>query len=167
MAAVITPAALPAEAAAPVSAPLSPNQRAWLRFKRNRLGKWSLWVFCAMLVLSGLAEVLSNDKPLVARYNGDLYFPMLNNPPEVQFGGDFRTATDWSDPFITAQFKKPGNWTLRPPNRHSATSIEYFAKPPNPTRWPESLMYLQVNRKPPSAGIWNGGSWRTVSARTS
>ncbi len=134
MAAVITPAALPAEAAAPVSAPLSPNQRAWLRFKRNRLGKWSLWVFGAMLVLSGLAEVLSNDKPLVARYNGDLYFPMLNNPPEVQFGGDFRTATDWSDPFITAQFKKPGNWTLRPPNRHSATSIEYFAKPPNPTR---------------------------------
>ncbi len=140
MAAAITPIASPAEAAAgaslaaPTSAPLSPNQRAWLRFKRNRLGKWSLWVFVAMLVLSGLAEVLSNDKPLVASYNGDLYFPMLSNPPEVQFGGDFHTATDWSDPFITAQFNKPGNWTLRPPNRHSATSIEYFAKPPNPAR---------------------------------
>ncbi|MES1161470.1 MAG: ABC transporter permease, partial [Rhizobacter sp.] len=74
--------------------PLSPNQRAWRRFKRNRLGAWSLWIFVAMLVVSGLAEVLSNDKPLVASYEGALYFPMLNNPPEVQFGGAFRTPTD-------------------------------------------------------------------------
>ena len=141
MAAAITQAAAaPAETAAAtgvatlVDAPLSPNQRAWRRFKRNRLGVWSLWVFLALLVLSAFAEVLSNDKPLVASYNGELYVPLLNNPPEVQFGGDFRTPTDWSDPFITAQFKKPGNWLLRPPNHHSATSIEYFAKPPNPAR---------------------------------
>ena len=137
MAAVITPAASPAEAVAapglaPTVAPLSPNQRAWRRFKRNRLGLWSLWIFGLMLALSAFAEVLSNDKPLVARYNGELYFPLLNNPPELRLGGDFLTPTDWSDPFIAAQFAKPGNWMLRPPNHHSATSIEYFSKPPNP-----------------------------------
>jgi microcin C transport system permease protein len=141
MAAVITPAAAvldPSAGAtdltAPADAPLSPNQRAWRRFKRNRIGAWSLWVFVALLVVSALAEVLSNNKPLLAHYNGEFYMPLLNNPPEVQFGGDFHTPTDWSDPLISAQFKKPGNWMLRPLNHHSATSIEYFAKPPNPAR---------------------------------
>jgi microcin C transport system permease protein len=117
---------------APTVQPLSPNQRAWRRFKRNRLGFWSLGVFAALLVLSLFSEPLSNDKPLIAAYGGHLYFPLFENPPEVRFGGDFRTPTDWSDPFIAEQFAKPGNWMLRPPNHHSATSIEYFSKPPNP-----------------------------------
>ncbi|MDO9198123.1 MAG: ABC transporter permease, partial [Rhodoferax sp.] len=30
----------------------SPGRRAWLRFKRNRLGYWSLMVFGALVVLS-------------------------------------------------------------------------------------------------------------------
>ena len=120
----------------------SPNRRMWNRFQRNRLGVWSLRLFVVMLVVSAFAEVLSNDKPLVARYNGELFFPILHNDPEVRFGGDFRTPTDWSDPFITAQFAKPGNWMLRAPNRHSASSTEYFSKPPNPS--------------PPDADHWLG-----------
>jgi microcin C transport system permease protein len=95
---------------ASVVVPTSPNQRAWNRFTRNRLGLWSLWIFVALLVLSALAEVISNDKPLVARYEGELFFPILNNQPETRFGGDFHTQTDWSDPFIAQQFAKPGNW---------------------------------------------------------
>jgi len=110
----------------------SPNQRAWARFRRNRLGHWSLWIFVALLIASAFAEVLSNDKPLIAGYDGQLYFPILNNPPETQFGGDFHTPTDWSDPFTLAQFDKPGHWMLRPPNHHSASSIEYFAKGAHP-----------------------------------
>ena len=120
-------------AANAVALPLSPNQRAWLRFKRNRLGVWSLWVFVALLLLSVFAEVLSNDKPLVASYEGALFFPLVSNPPEVRIGGDFQTPIDWSDPLTKQQFAKPGNWMLRTLNRHSATSLEYFSKPPNPT----------------------------------
>ena len=29
---------------------LSPLQRAWARFQRNRMGYWSLWIFVAMLL---------------------------------------------------------------------------------------------------------------------
>ena len=111
----------------------SPNQRAWARFKRNRLGLWSLWLLVGLLLISALAEVLSNDKPLLARYDGELFMPILHNHPEKRFGGDFMTPTDWSDPFITQQFAKPGNWMLRPPNHHSANSTEYFSKPANPS----------------------------------
>ena len=106
----------------------SPNQRAWARFKRNRLGTWSLWIFVAMLIVSAFAELLSNDRPLVARYDGEMFFPFLNNPPESRFGGDFLTLTEWGDPFIVQQFAKPGNWMLRAPNHHAANSTEYFEK---------------------------------------
>ena len=34
---------------------MSPNQRAWERFKRNRVGHVSLWVFMALLVVATTA----------------------------------------------------------------------------------------------------------------
>ena len=82
---------------------LSPRRRAWLRFRANRRGAISLWIFAVMFGVSLIAEVVSNDKPLVARYEGQWYFPLLHVYPETTFGGDFRTATDYLDPFIREQ----------------------------------------------------------------
>lgn len=112
---------------------LSPSRRAWLRFKRNRLGFWSLLLFCALFFVSLGAELISNDKPLLARYNGQWYVPILSNVPETEFGGDFKTPTDFLDPFIQAQFAKPGNWALYPPNPYHHSTLNYFAKEPNPS----------------------------------
>jgi microcin C transport system permease protein len=95
-----------------------------------------------MLMVSGLAEFISNDRPLVARYDGVWSFPVFHNPPETAYGGDFATPTDWKDPFIAEQFAKPGNWKLDALNPHSATSTDYFQKEPNPS--------------PPSAKDWLG-----------
>ncbi len=115
---------------APMS--VSPSRRAWLRFQRNRLGFYSLMIFCTLVVLSLFAEVLSNDKPLVAVYNGTTYFPLVKDYPEKTFGGDFETATDYLDPFIKEQFAKPGNWAIYPLNPYGHKTINYFAKSPNP-----------------------------------
>ncbi|MBC7701604.1 ABC transporter permease [Aquabacterium sp.] len=118
--------------ASPVS--LSPSRRAWLRFKQHRLGYWSFLVFAALLVLCLFADLLSNDKPLVARYNGHWYVPIVHNVPETAFGGDFDTPTDFLDPFIVAQFKKsPDNFAIYPLNRYHHKTINYFAKSPNPS----------------------------------
>ncbi len=126
------PAVTGATGAATLPKPMSPNHRAWARFKRNRIGYGSLWIMVALLVISAFAELLSNDRPLVAHYNGQWSFPIFYNAPETTYGGDFATPTDWSDPFITQQFAKPGNWRLRTLNPHSATSTDYFQKAPNP-----------------------------------
>ena len=128
--------------AAPRTGHLSPNQRAWARFRRNRIGTASLWIMLVLLALSALAEFISNDRPLVASYNGRLSFPIFHNPPENVYGGDFATPTDWKDPFIAEQFAKPGNWKLATLNPHSATSTDYFQKLANPA--------------PPSAKNWLG-----------
>jgi microcin C transport system permease protein len=111
---------------------LSPNQRAWVRFKRNRLGFVSLFVFGVMLAVSTVAELVSNDRPLIAHYNGQTYFPLFHNQPESVFGGDFQTPTEWADPLIRAQFAKPGNWAVFTINHYDADALNYFSKLPDP-----------------------------------
>jgi microcin C transport system permease protein len=96
------------------------------------LGFYSLVLFVVFFGLSLLAEVLCNDKPLLARYNGSFYMPIAFSQPETTFGGDFDTPTDYLDPFIQAQFDKPGNWALYPPIPYSHGTLNYFAKVPNP-----------------------------------
>ena len=54
----------------------SPSARAWQRFRRNRLGFGSLIIFVTLFVMSLGAELLSNDKPLVVRFDGQWYFPV-------------------------------------------------------------------------------------------
>ncbi|HXJ52511.1 MAG TPA: ABC transporter permease [Burkholderiales bacterium] len=112
----------------------SPGRRAWRRFRANRLGYVSLLVFAFFFAVSLLAEVLSNDRPLVVRYNGNWYFPVLQTLPETTFGGDFPTPTDYLDPDIRANLAKPSNLVVYPPNRYHARTINYFAKSPDPAR---------------------------------
>ena len=115
------------------SASPSPSRRAWLRFKRNKLGFWSLVIFTTLVVLSLFADVLSNDKPLVVRYNGELYFPLMKDYSEKTFNGDFDTPADYLDPFIQTTLTQGGNWAVYPPNPYGPKTINYFAKAPNPS----------------------------------
>ncbi len=112
---------------------LSPSRRAWHRFRRNRLGYWSLVVFCALVVLSLCAELISSDRPLIVRYEGQTFFPIIKDYPEKTFGGDFETSTDYLDPFIRERFSKPGNWAVYAPNPYGPDTLNYFAKEPNPS----------------------------------
>jgi len=111
----------------------SPTRRAWARFRRNRLGYWSLLVFCAVVLLSLAAELISNDRPLLVRYQGQFYVPVLQDHAETTFGGDFQTPTDYLDPFIRDQLAQPGNWVVYAPNPYGPKTLNYFAKSPNPS----------------------------------
>ena len=126
----------------PSVASISPTRRAWLRFKRNRLGFVSLVLFVIVLVLSLFSELVSNDRPLLVGYQGQIYAPMLKDYPETVFGGDFHTPTDYLDPFIQQKLSEPGNWAIFVPNRYGPKTLNYFASQPNPA--------------PPSAANWLG-----------
>ncbi len=115
------------------SGPLSPSRRAWLRFKRNRLGYVSLIAFCVLVVASLFAEVLSNDRPLLVRYEGQYYTPLVHDYPETVFGGDFETPTDYLDPYIRERLSAGDNWAIYPLNPYGPKTLNYFAKEPNPS----------------------------------
>ena len=113
---------------------LSPGQRRWRRFRANRRGFYSLWIFSILFVLSLFAEVLSNDKPIMVSYDGGWYFPIFKVYPETTFGGDFDSETDYHDEYIKEKITTDGNWAIYPLNPYSYNSINYFNINPNPAR---------------------------------
>ena len=65
---------------------LSPSRRAWLRFKKSKLGFWSLVIFSTLVVLSLFADVLSTDKPLVVSKQTEHHKRRKNDQtPETEF----------------------------------------------------------------------------------
>jgi microcin C transport system permease protein len=90
-------------------------------------------IFCVLVVASLFAEVLSSDRPLVVRYQGQTYFPLFNDYPETVFGGDFESNTDYLDPFIQARITTGGNWAVYAPNPYGPKTLNYFAKAPHPS----------------------------------
>lgn len=122
----------PRRFAAAAASQESPARRAWRRFRSNRLGYLSLVAFAVLFSISLIAEVLSNDKPLVVRYEAQWYFPIFQTLPETTFGGDFPSPTDYLDPLIRDNLAKPGNFALFPLNPYHHGTVNYFSKEPNP-----------------------------------
>jgi ABC-type microcin C transport system permease subunit YejE len=52
------------------------NQARWARFRHNRRGYWSLWIFAVLFVLSLCSELIANDKPLLVHFNDRWYVPV-------------------------------------------------------------------------------------------
>src|SRR5580765_3098290 len=128
--------------AALLSPPVSPGRRIWLRFRQSRRGYWSLIIFLALFAFSLVAELVSNDRPLIASYHGQILFPVAHDYSEKTFGGDFDSPADYLDPFIQDQLHRDGNWAIYPLNRYRFDTLNYFAREPNPA--------------PPSSENWLG-----------
>lgn len=115
---------------------LSPiNRRRLDNFKRNRRGVWAFWLFMILFVGSLFAEVIANDRPLLASYKGELLFPALVDYPEEKFGG-FLARTDYRDPVIANEIKAQG-WMIWPPVRFAYDTInrDLPAPAPSPPTW--------------------------------
>ncbi|MBF0212022.1 MAG: ABC transporter permease [Magnetococcales bacterium] len=106
--------------------------RRWRRFKTNPRGLASLWIFSALFLFSMAAELVSNDKPLLIRYEGHFYVPLLTAYPETTFGGDFITETDYKDPEILDRLRQGENWVIFPLNPHGYATIDRHTTRPAP-----------------------------------
>ena len=121
---------------------LSPlNQERWRRFKNNRRGFWSLWLFLFLFVGSLFAEIIANDTPILIKHQDAFYYPLFKEYSELTFGGDFDVAADYRDPYIAELINESG-WMLWPPVRFDYRAINYDLPTPAPS--------------PPSAENWLG-----------
>ncbi len=111
------------------------NQRRLANFRANKRGTWSFWLFLALFFVTLGAELIANDRPIMARYKGEFLFPIVVNYPEEKFGG-FLARTDYRDPVIADEISKNG-WMLWPPVRFSYNTINLdLPKPaPSPPTW--------------------------------
>lgn len=115
------------------------NQARWARFRHNRRGYWSLWIFLIIFVCSMCSELIANDRPLLVQYKGSLYVPLVKEYSEQTFGGQFATAADYQDPWLRKQLSENG-WVLWAPVRYGATTIDFntdlpFPSPPSSQNW--------------------------------
>ncbi|MFQ5959077.1 MAG: ABC transporter permease subunit, partial [Alphaproteobacteria bacterium] len=120
---------------------LSPLTRRRLHnFRANRRGFWSLWIFLLLFVTTLFAEVIANDRPLLARYDGAFYFPILKSYPETTFGGAFPTEAVYRDPFVIEAINEKG-WMIWPPIPFRYDTINYDLPVPAPAP-PSSVNWL-------------------------
>lgn len=111
----------------------SPLHRHIQAFMRNRRAKWSLIVFLSLFIISLLAELIANDRPLLLKYKGELYFPLLKNYTEQTFGGDFPTPADYRDTYIAEKINHDG-YMIFPLLPFSFNTIDYDLDTPTPSR---------------------------------
>lgn len=82
---------------------LKPNtlgERRWSAFKSNRRAFWSLWIFSIIFTFCLFAELVSNDKPILVSYRGELHVPVFNFYSETEFGGEFLTEAEYPAPEV-------------------------------------------------------------------
>ena len=112
---------------------LSPMARRRLRnFKANRRGYISLWIFLVLFIVAAPAEFIANDKPLVVKFDGAFYFPVVVSYAETEFGGEFETEADYRDPFVQELIEGKG-WMLWPAVPYSYKTINYDLPTPAPS----------------------------------
>ncbi len=105
------------------------------QFSRNRLAVFSLHVIYVLLFIFLFADFLANDKPLLMKYHGNYYSPILR-----EYAVDW-LGMNWQADFKTQQWKllkhkfEPGDWAIWPvvpfgPNDYDLTRR---LSPPNLT----------------------------------
>ena len=70
-------------------------KKRWRRFRSNRLAVVSLWLLILLLFFSSTAELWANRKPIVMKYHGVTYFPVLKYYPPAAFGREDLALMDY------------------------------------------------------------------------
>jgi len=117
------------------------TKRRLQNFRANRRGYWSLWIFLCLFLISLFAEIVANDRPILIRFDGKFYFPVLVDYPETDFGGFLETPAEYADPEVREMIEEKG-WIIWPPVHFSYDTVNYELKVPAPA--------------PPSAENWLG-----------
>ncbi|NNE94300.1 MAG: hypothetical protein HKN23_21845, partial [Verrucomicrobiales bacterium] len=105
---------------------LDPNTRRRLsRFKEIGRARWAFRILIAIFVLSLLSDFIANDKPLVVKSNGSLFFPIFRfwgDHTEMRIVGSGGNArAKYKDLEQSAHFEEnEENWMIWPPIRFGA-----------------------------------------------
>lgn len=104
------------------------------KFKQSRRGWYSMWVFLILFGISLFGEVIANDKPLMMKFEDQLYFPLVKSYPETVFLGDmgFETEADYKDPLVREEIEAKG-WMIWPIIPFSFSTIDYELTKPAPS----------------------------------
>lgn len=86
------------------------------RFKSIRRGYGSLILFCGLIIVSLMAELLISNRAIIVSYQGNLYFPTYGDIiPGTVFGLGYEYETNYRELAGRFDRESSGNWVLMPP----------------------------------------------------
>ncbi|MCX7978011.1 MAG: ABC transporter permease subunit [Bdellovibrionaceae bacterium] len=101
----------------------------WRRFKSNRLAMISLWIMLFLFFISATAEFWANNKPIVMKYRGEIYVPILFDYHPTVFGREDIFVMDYRELTLT-----DGDWWAWPLIQwdpfESNKAVETYPSPP-------------------------------------
>lgn len=122
---------------------LSPlNRRRFARFKANKRGWWSLWIFLVLFGLSLKAGVNCQRQTAGDQLRRRTVLPGPQTLPRDGLWRRVPLEANYKSPYIRELLAKKDAWVLWPPIPYSYQSINYDLKVPAPA--------------PPSAENWLG-----------
>lgn len=101
-------------------------------FLKNARAKYALLILGFIFVLSLFSELIANDKPLLLKYKGQYYFPVVQTLTDKFLGGDFETPADYKDPLIKENINKNG-FMIMPLIPFSYNTVDYEITTPTPS----------------------------------
>lgn len=81
----------------------------WRRFCAVKRAIWSVWLLVFLVLLSVTAEFWSNNKPLVMKYEGAIYFPAVRTYYPTLFNQEGVITN-----YRTLNWEGPDNWAIWP-----------------------------------------------------
>lgn len=108
--------------------------KAWRRFKARKSAVISCWMLIVIFFFSATAELWANRKPLVMKYQGQTYFPVLKYYHPSVFGQEGMSMMDYRNMKFGAD-----DWAVWPVVRWDPfernEKIEEFPAPPSSSNW--------------------------------
>lgn len=103
------------------------------KFRQNRLSYWSAILFLSLFFISLLADFLANERPLLVKYKGQYYFPILQYVPETTYNGWLEGEADYSLPSLQAEINQHGFYIMPPiPYRYDTLVSDLTRPAPTP-----------------------------------
>ena len=104
------------------------------RFKKIKRAYYSFWLVVILTVLSALANVLANNRPILMVYDGSVFFPIVSTYKGVDFGLESQVEPVYKELDIDSH-----GWALWPPIRwgenESNRTLSSYPSGPSSDNW--------------------------------
>lgn len=91
------------------------------QFKKNKIAVWSLRTVYLFVIIAIFADFLANEKPIVASYKGEIYFPIFKEYA-VDLG-----LSDWNKEFVNVSWKELDyEWKILPLTPYLPKNIDFL-----------------------------------------
>lgn len=91
------------------------------QFRKNKIAVWSLRVVYLFVIIALLADFLANEKPIAAKYKGEIYFPVFKEYA-VDLG-----LSDWQKDFLNVSWKDlEYDWAVWPLTPYLPKNIDFL-----------------------------------------